>query len=176
MIAHVVWLACVAFVTAAFAGITAKLPVASVGGRNPENRTDDPQSLVDRGPGLRDDARISPALLELIAAASEPHRPDTDWQPDFPVQVPTLTSASGRSVRRQLLPVVLYGAPSGCVAVALIGLVALMSTEVQQTAHLLDGAAGVVGSVTATNLNAVSVVSKQSRKRSRHGSAAGSGG
>jgi hypothetical protein len=158
MIAHIVWLACVAFVTAAFAGITAKLPVASVGGRNPENRADDPKASLDREPGLRADARISPALLELIAAASDPHRPVTDWQPDYPAQVPTLTSASGMPVRRQLLPVVLYGAPSGCVAVVLIGLVALMATELQQTARLLDGAAEVAGSATATNLDAVSAV------------------
>jgi hypothetical protein len=158
MIAHIVWLVCVAFFTAAFAGITAKLPVASAGGRNPENRADDPQAMVDRAPGLPDDARISPALFELIAVASEPHRLDTHWQPDFPVRAPALTSVSGSPVRRQLLPVLLYGAPSGCVAIVLIGLVALMSTELYQTTHLLGGAAGVAGSATATNLEAVSAV------------------
>ena len=142
MIEQIVWLVSIAFVIALFAGITAKLPIPSVRSRGDHaDRADDPQGLVGPWPESRSGAQELPAVARLFALTSKSGAASTAYL--------AMGSEWGRPVRRRLIPVAAYMASVGCIAVVLIGLVAMMPTDPRQPVIAPYNAPGMDSPATA---------------------------
>lgn len=144
MIAQLVWFVGVAFVTAIFAGISAKLPIPSGQiRRDSADQADDLQVAVDRWRESRHDSQESPIVTHLLGAASRPGKPPSTQSTYFAMDSAVMTSECPQPAHRKPLLLARYAASVGCVVALLIGLVVLAATDPRQTALAPAGAPGM---------------------------------